>query len=134
MRKDYFVTVFALLVMYASTACISQKPALYGERSCKDKNGQPDFTRVPYVVSGGRAAICLDKKDVAFMLCARELSLITSSSDRGFDFSAKLGLEGVAESELAPSVRNKVQQAWAAEGKLAQARANAINACLEMRK
>jgi hypothetical protein len=115
--------VLFLTLTLALTAC--KKPFLYGNDSC-------GAGQTAYVTVGEKAAICLPQNQVAYMMCTRELSLVEHNSEYSTSTEAQVTL-GYAGATVAPSVATNlsegIRQKWAAEGKLEEARAQALRTC-----
>lgn len=100
-------------------------PYLYGNDSCGDKN------KTAYVYPNGKAAICLNESSVAYMLCARDLAIITDSKMDSVSGSISAPVSGVP-SQLGASIGEDSKVDYATEGELAKARADAIKTCIKI--
>ncbi|WP_155247321.1 hypothetical protein [Teredinibacter turnerae] len=95
---------------------------LYGNKSC-------GIGKTAYVTANGVGAICLPEREVAYILCARELSL--SGVTQAYTASANVAVDiSGATPEASGRVANSIVQLYESEGELAAARADAIRTCL----
>ena len=125
LKMCFVVRVFLSVIIVAGiNGCAwLNAPYLYGNDSCGDKE------KTAYVYSNGKAAICLNEKSVAYMLCARELAIITDTKR-----DAVSGSIEVPDSQVPGKVGGAVEVSsditYADGGELGKARARAIDTCI----
>ena len=114
---------FCLASVLALSACATDRPYLYGNESCGDE-------RTAFPTADGRAAVCLLEDQVAFVLCARELGLASVIDTSRTTGSMTLNVSELGEGGLEGAAESGLSQYFVSEGKLAEARARAIDACI----
>lgn len=109
----------------------AQKPYLYGPESCEGNSNSEELA--PYPTVNGQSVVCLPKENVSFMLCVRELGLSETTIEDTIERGGKMSIPKL-EVELGGDTKatNAISQKWAAEGRLADARAAALKACILM--
>lgn len=123
--------LFLILTCSGFYGCITTT-ALYGEDSCGKGN-------TAYPTANGTAAVCMEEKRVAYLLCVRELGTasIAENKSGSIDISASVkasGLPADADAEVKKAYANTLNTLYQNEGKIADARARAIEECLQMLK
>lgn len=117
--------VFFLVFLLALSGCsLLNKPHLYGNKSC-------GVNKTAYVYTNGKAAICLDEKSVAYMVCSRELGMSSDENITGITGNLAVPVEKVIP-ELKIEGNNMVKITYAETGELAIARAKAIQTCVDI--
>ncbi|MCW8932100.1 MAG: hypothetical protein OQL19_17945 [Gammaproteobacteria bacterium] len=99
------------------------KPYLYGNESC-------GVGKTAYVYSNGKAAICLNEKSVAYIICARELGVISDETKNKTEGDISIPLAKTVE--VGAKSENTVKVVYASEGDLVEARASAIETCVDI--
>lgn len=118
------------LLIIASIATLSgcsvlNKPKLYGNKSCGEG-------KTAYVYSSGNAAICLNEASVAYMVCARELGVLSAESKGAIKGSLSADILEQGKGEVSGEKSQEVVVKYAHEGPLAEATAKAIGTCIEI--
>ncbi len=127
MKMYFVIRVFLLMFIVAgANGCAwLNAPYLYGNDSCGDKN------KTAYVYSNGKAAICLNEKSVAYMLCARELAIITDNKQDTVSGRIEVPASPVP-GNVAGTVGVSSDITYADGGELGKARARAIDTCINI--
>ena len=120
------------LITFAGCGSLSStpKPKLYGANSCGDK------TKTAYPTVNGWAAVCMDEKKAAYMLCVRELGTASVTSNKNSDTSVSASVKipeipADVSTEVKNKLVNNMSVLYQNEGELASARAAAIKACIK---
>lgn len=116
--------VLGISLLVLSGCSVLNKPYLYGNKSC-------GANKTAYVYANGKAAICLDEKSVAYMVCSRELGINSEENITGVKGSVSVPIEKVIP-ELKVEGNNTVKITYADTGELATARAKAIQTCVDI--
>ncbi|NKI16244.1 hypothetical protein HCU74_02305 [Spongiibacter sp. KMU-166] len=129
MRKGKMMKKIVTLITFATLASgcsVLNKPKLYGNDSCKN----PDKTA--YVYSSGNAAVCLKESAVAYMICARELGILSAKSSGGIKGKATVDVAGQGKADGSAESSKEVIVIYADKGPLAVATADAIRTCIQI--
>ncbi len=115
-------SIFPLCFSFAVTSCGG--PPAYGNKTCDDAG------QTVYPTANGTVGVCMPTKDAVYLLCARELGLLSvdTSRETGGAFEAKATDEVQAKADL--KLKQSLAIKYAAEGDLASARAAAIRHCI----
>lgn len=95
-------------------------------KTCRSDNSQQAF-----VYPNAEFGVCMDKKLANYLYCVNTISLIKVSSGTEKGIEGGIGaISGILDSaRLSTSDKKIIIQSMASEGKLAEARANAIEFC-----
>jgi hypothetical protein len=118
------ISVFTSLLL---SGCFHNSPKLYGNDSCGDG-------KTAYVYSSGNAAICLNEASVAYMICARELGVLSVDTSGLVKGNLSANVLNKAATHTGGEASNTVNVKYADEGPLAQATARAIDTCIDIHK
>jgi hypothetical protein len=124
MRTIVGPIVLSILMTGISGCSWLNKPYLYGNDSCGEG-------KTAYVYLNGHSAICLSEKSVAYIVCARELGVISDKKDSSIKSDITIPI-GNIKPEIGVNVSDEVKILYASEGKLAEARANALQTCVDI--
>lgn len=113
------------VVVLGGCSVLNNKPRLYGNDSCKSDH------KTAYVYSNGNAAICLNEKSVAYMVCARKLGISSENHNTHVQGGVSASKEQLSP-ELQIEGNNTVNISYAETGELALARAKAIQTCVDI--
>lgn len=119
------VSVVVAPIMVLSGCSTFNSPKLYGNDSCGSN-------KTAYVYTSGNAAICLNESSVAYMVCARELGVLTTemNSTRKANVSADVADKATASGGL--ETTDTVTVTSASDGVIAVATAKAIETCIKI--
>ena len=122
----------SLAILFSLCACSSTKDRvrLYGEISCGGG-------KTAYLTADGKSATCMDEERAAYIMCARELSLasVSSEANREFESGLKLEVEGVElDANAQAKLFERAVATWESNADVSKARAEAIRTCKEMLK
>lgn len=119
------ISISAASLLALSGCSAINSPKLYGNNSCGSN-------KTAYVYTSGNAAICLNEASVAYMVCARELGVLTTevNSTRKANISANAIDKATAEGSIDST--GKVSKSFASDGVIAEATAKAIETCIKI--
>lgn len=121
----------ALVAIAATLSGCGPKPELISYAKCRAS--ESDRAMSVYLTPNGAAATCYPTEAAIYMTCVRDLAVVETSwhSEQGTDLRVVApGVPGVPEASL--KIANDVATKYAAEGKLAEARANALQHCAKL--
>ena len=93
--------------------------------------------KTAYLTADGKSATCMDEERAAYIMCARELSLasVSSEANREFESGLKLEVEGVElDANAQAKLFERAVATWESNADVSKARAEAIRTCKEMLK
>jgi len=116
--------IAVILASLALTLVGCGAPPVYGNKTC-DASDQ-----TVYPTANGAVGVCMPTKDVVYLLCARELGLISMDTSREAGLIGEIKVTDEANAKVDLKLKESLAQKYAAEGQLAAARASAIHHCI----
>ena len=124
MKKSILISAVAIVTL-CSGCSLFNKPRLYGNDSC-------GAGKTAYVYASGNAAICLNEASVAYMICARELGILTAESTGTIKGNVEADVLQKGNASAGGEADQTVKVTYADTGPLADATARAIHTCIEI--
>lgn len=127
MKKIISLATFFMTSIVLSGCSSVSAPKLYGNESCGSG-------KTAYVYASGNAAVCLNESSVVYMICARELAILSAELNDKNEANLTADVLGKGKISAGASGEGKAITTSASTGVIAEATAKAINTCIEIHK
>ncbi len=114
-----------MLAIALSSCSWLNKPYLYGNDSCGEG-------KTAYVYTSGTAAICLNEKSVAYIICSREPGVISDVKNKNINGNLSAPISGANVTGGVNASSDSTTLYASEDGELVSARAEAIKTCTKI--
>lgn len=119
--------IISAAIMILSGCSSFNSPKLYGNESCGSG-------KTAYVYASGNAAVCMNESSVVYMVCARELAILSAELKDRAGANLSINVLGEGEGELGLEREGSATVSSASSGVIADATAEAIRTCIDIHK